>query len=113
MPPAHYQAYGPTVSVTEPLTPPAVAVIVTVPGAIAMAVPRLLASFEICVMVVSEELHVTEASCSVLLSLNVPVAMNRWVAPSESEGVAGVTAMETRLGGVRVAGTYSSEVDTS
>jgi hypothetical protein len=38
-----------------------------------------------------EELHVTDASCCVLLSLNVPVAMKVGVSLTEIEAFPGVT----------------------
>lgn len=55
-----------------------------------------------------EELQVTEASCSVLLSLKVPVAMNCCAVSRGSVGLLGLSDMETRFGGVNVAGSYSS-----
>jgi hypothetical protein len=67
----------------------------------------------ICATVVSVELQVTEASCSVLLSLKVPVAINRWVAPGDSVEVAGVIAIDSRFGGVRVPDSYSSALAKS
>ena len=53
---------GRTVSVAEPLKNPSVAVMVTVPGAIARAVPALVISLLICATVGSDELHVAKAS---------------------------------------------------
>lgn len=73
-----------------------------------MAVPRLVASLLMVVVVVSDELHVTEASCCMLPSLNVPVAMNCCVVRGDSMTVAGVTAIESRFAGVSVVGRYSS-----
>jgi hypothetical protein len=53
---------------------------------------------------VFEELQLTEASCWVLLSLKVPVAIKRCAVPRGIVGLLGLPAIETRLGGVRVAG---------
>ena len=64
------------------------------------AAPRLLESFVMPATPVLEELHLAEASCWVLLSLNVPVAVNICVAPWGTEGFTGVTAIETKFGGV-------------
>jgi hypothetical protein len=52
----------------------------------------------------SEELQVTEASCSVLLSLKLPVAMNCCAASRGTVGLVGLSEMETRFGGVSVSG---------
>src|ERR1041385_8867178 len=50
-----------------------------------------------------EELHSTDALIScVVLSLNVPVAVNCFVVPMAMLGLAGVTAIETRLALVTV-----------
>jgi len=52
---------------------------------------------------VFDEAHTTDAvrSC-VLLSENVPVAVNCWVCPTTTVGFAGVTAMDTSAGAVTV-----------
>jgi len=63
--------------------------------------------------VLSEELHVADDSTCVLLSVKVPVAINGWVFPVDIEGVEGLTAIETRLGGVSEFGWYSSELATA
>ena len=97
-----------TVRVAEPLTLPAVAVMVTAPAPTAKADPWLLASLLICAMVVFDEVHVTAASCSVLPPMNVPVAKNRCVAPAVSVYVPGVTTMDTRLAGDGVPSSYNS-----
>jgi hypothetical protein len=55
-----------------------------------------------------EELQVTEASCSVLPSLKVPVAINCCAVSRGTVGLLGLTEMETRFGGVSVPGSYSS-----
>lgn len=50
-----------------------------------------------------DELHNTDAVMSwVLVSLNVPVAVNCFVVPMAMLGLAGVTAIETRLAPVTV-----------
>jgi len=52
---------------------------------------------------VFEEDHATDAVIScVLLSENVPVAVNCWVCPTTTVGFAGVTAMDKRTGAVIV-----------
>jgi len=56
----------------------------------------------------SEELQVTDTSCSVLPPVNVPVAVKDCAVSRGMVRLPGVTAMETRLGGVRVVGVYSS-----
>jgi hypothetical protein len=55
-------------------------------------------------IVLSEELQEVEARVCVLLSLNVPVAMKGWTALTVSDGLAGLTAIETRPVGSRLAG---------
>lgn len=75
---------GPTVTVVEPQTVPAHAVKIAVPGATPQTTPLFVESFVIPLLlpesfvtvatVVSEELQITEVSCSVLLSLNAPIA---------------------------------------
>src|SRR5208282_3919289 len=57
---------------------------------------------------VLDELQVTEASCCVLLSLNVPVAVKRCAPSRGTVGLLGLNEMERRFGGVSVAGSYSS-----
>ncbi len=68
----------------------------------------MLASLLISATAEFDELQVTEASCSVLLSLKVPVAMNCCVVPGDKVDVAGVTSIDMRFGGVSVLGSYSS-----
>src|SRR5260370_155568 len=88
-----------TVILVVPLIVPALAVIVELPVALAVAEPPL-------VMVaadVDDELQVADAVRSwVLLSLNVPVALNCCVAPFGTEGFAGVTAIDCNTGAVTV-----------
>jgi hypothetical protein len=88
------------VSVAEPLTEPNVAVIVAVPGSTLVASPIVE---EMVATVGALELHCTLPVMSwVLPSLNVPVAVNCCVTPSGSVGIAGVTAIETRVADVTV-----------
>lgn len=54
-----------------------------------------------------DELHVADDSTCVLLSLNVPVAPICWLTPAVTEGLAGVSAIDTKPGGVKVAGWYT------
>lgn len=99
---------GAAVRVVVPHTAPVQALTVVVPAARAYAAPRLLASSVMPTTVVFDELQVTEASCCVLLSLNVPVAVKRWAVPRGTLGLPGLSEMETRFGGVSVAGSYNS-----
>jgi hypothetical protein len=55
-----------------------------------------------------DELHVTDASCWVLLSLNVPVAISFTLLPTGMTLFAGVAAMDNNAGGVRVVGPNNS-----
>jgi len=76
-----------------------VAVICVVPVAAAEARPEL----EMEATVEAEEFQLAElVTSAVLLSLNVPVAVNCWVSPLAMEGFAGVTAMETNVAAVTV-----------
>jgi hypothetical protein len=73
---------------------PEVAVMVVVPAATAVASPLLL----IVAVAGLDEVQVTELVISwVVPSENVPVAVNCWVAPPVTFGLAGVTAMEDRV----------------
>jgi len=81
-----------TVSTVDPLTLPALAVIVAVPIPTPLASPALLI---VAVATVSDvQLAVLVRSCW-LPSLNVPVAVNCCIVPFASEGAAGVTANDT------------------
>jgi hypothetical protein len=72
---------------------------VEVPVPAAVASPAVL----IVATVVLNELQVTElVRFWVLLSLNVPVAVNCCVVPLGIEELAGVTAMDTSVAGVTV-----------
>jgi hypothetical protein len=59
-------------------------------------------------MTLLEEFHITEASVSVLLSENVPVVMSCCAVPAITLGLAGLTEMETRFGGVSEFVSYRS-----
>ena len=93
-----------TVSVVEPHIVPVHAPTVVVPVASPSATPRLLESLEIVATVFVEELHVTEASVCVLLLLNVPVAVSFCAVPTGIDGFSGLTAIDTRFGGMSIAG---------
>src|ERR1700733_10357251 len=88
-----------TVRVVEPLIAPDVAVMVEVPTAAALARPPVL----IVAMVVVPEVQVTvDVKFCVVPSLNIPVAVNCWVAPLAIEGFAGVTAIDCNVAAVTV-----------
>src|SRR6266478_1851567 len=88
-----------TVSVVEPVTLPEVAWMVALPVPAAVASPAVL----LLATVALSEVQVTElVRFCVLVSLNVPVAVNCWVVPLGIEGLAGVTAMDTSVAAVTV-----------
>jgi hypothetical protein len=81
-----------TVSVVNPETPLSAAVIVVVPVDPAVASPVLL----MLATLVAEEVHVTDDVTSLLLlSPNVPVAVNCWVPLNATVGLAGDTVIAT------------------
>src|SRR5579871_4497097 len=83
-----------TVNVVDPLTPPELALIVLVPMPAPVANPpaAIVATDTVA------DVHVTEpVRFWVLLSLNVPVAVNCCVKPFVSEGFAGVTAIDFKV----------------
>jgi hypothetical protein len=82
-----------TVSTVEFVTGPRVAEMVLVPWLRLVARP-----FELIVATaVTEAPQITEADISlVLASAKVPVAVNCWVLPSGTEGLAGVTVNDTK-----------------
>ena len=83
-----------TVSTVEPVTPLSVAEIVEVPAATPVASPAALT----VATAVSAEAHVTWlVMFCVVLSENVPVAVNCSVVPVTMLGLAGVTAIEVRV----------------
>ncbi len=102
---------GITVTVVEPQIVPAQLVTVAVPGVTPKAWPRLLRSLVRVVIVLSDELHVAVPSVWVLLSLNVPVAVNTCAAPAGSDDAGGVSAIDTRPAGVTLAGMYNSPLE--
>ena len=96
-----------TVSTVEPLIDDDVAVIVEVPTPAPVASPAVL----IVAVVVVPELHATVlVRFCVVPSLNVPVAVNRWVAPLVIDGFAGVTAIDCNVAAVTVS-TVDPEID--
>jgi len=90
---------GVTVSVAEPVTEPDVAVICVVPAARVMANPEAL--IEAIALVADPQLTWLVRFC-VLPSVNVPVAVNCWELPSATDGVGGVTAIDTNAAVVTV-----------
>jgi hypothetical protein len=88
-----------TVRVVFAETSPEVAVMVVVPAVTAVASP-LLSTVATAVL---EELQVTEMVTSwVVPSEKVPVAVNCWVVPPGTLGLAGVTAMEDKVAEVTI-----------
>src|SRR5439155_9196430 len=85
---------GPTVSCVEPMMPAWVAEIVVVPTAAAFARPAA----EIVAADVDDAHTTVPVMSAVEPSLNVPVAVYCWVRPFASVMLAGVTAIDTRLG---------------
>jgi len=88
-----------TVRMVEPLTDPKEAEIVVMPCLDVLASPWLL----MVATAVLEEFQLTKVvrSC-VLPSVKVPVALNCCFVPSGMEGLPGVTARDTKTGGVTV-----------
>lgn len=85
------------VNTVEPKMLPEVAVMVVEPMARAVTRPESL----MAATPVSDELHVTNAVRSWVEPFEkVPVALNCWVVPTAMLGLAGVTAMDTNIGGV-------------
>src|SRR5258707_6046050 len=89
---------GLTVSTVEPVIAPLVAEIVDVPAPTPVARPVAL----IVATVVVPDAHTALLSTCVLLSLNVPVAVNCCLLPLLLDGFAGVTAIDISVGGVTV-----------
>jgi hypothetical protein len=88
-----------TVSKVEPEIDDDVAVMVEVPTPAPLARPPVL----IVAMVVVPEVQVTvDVKFCVVPSLNVPVAVNCWVAPLAIDGFTGVTAIDCRVAAVTV-----------
>jgi len=92
-----------TVAVVEPVTDPEVAVTLAVPSAILLATPGVGAPVLIVRMAGVSVLQSTVVVMScVLPSVYVPVAVNAWVVPKGSVGIAGVTAIDTNTAGLIV-----------
>src|SRR5579863_137333 len=96
-------AAGLTVMVVLPLTEPEVALMEAEPVAKLVARPSEPALLLMVATEASDELQFTVAvRFCVLPSVNVPVAVNCWLAPRGVSGSAGVTAMDTSVAGVTV-----------
>jgi hypothetical protein len=96
-----------TVSTVEPEIDDDVAEMVEDPAPAPLASPDAL----IVAMVLVPDDHVTlDVRFCVVPSLNVPVAVNCWVAPLVIEGFAGVTAMDCSVAAVTVS-TVEPEID--
>jgi len=94
---------GCTVSVVDPFTLPRVALIVVEPEPTLVASPFEPAVLLIVATPVADELQVTVVVMfCVLLSEYVPVAVNCSVCPCVIVGLAGVTAIEVKVGGGRL-----------
>ncbi len=92
-----------TVSVVDPDMLPDPAVIVVEPAATGVATPLEPAALLIVATPVLDELQVTDVvRFRVEPSEYVPVAVNCWVVPLATLGLAGVTARETSVAGVTV-----------
>ena len=91
-----------TVAEAVPVIAPEVAVMVTVPRSLPVASPLTV----IEATLVDDELHVTVPVIScVLLSENVPVAVNCCTVPRGMPAIMGVTLMEVRVALVTVSST--------
>jgi hypothetical protein len=94
-------AAGVTVSVVEPDILPETAVIVVEPAPAEVATPLVPTALLIDAMPVDNELHVTNVVMScVVLSENVPTAVNCWLVPAAMVGLVGVTARDTSVADV-------------
>ena len=96
---------GVTVSVVDPDILPDVAVIVVVPAAAGVASPLVLEPAELLMAATpaADEFQIASIVRSwVVLSENVPVAVNCFVVPSAILGLAGVIASETSIACVTV-----------
>ena len=95
-----------TVNTVLPATLETVAETVEMPPETPVAKPEALT----VATAVADELHAAElVRFCVLPSEYVPVAVNCCVPPSKTAGVAGVTAMETRLAGGAPTNTTSTQ----
>jgi hypothetical protein len=93
---------GFTVNPVDPVTLPEVALMLAVPGVVAVASPALL--IETIDGLADDQLTAVVRSF-VLPSLYVPVALNCCVCPFATTGFAGVTAMLASVGGAAVTAT--------
>jgi hypothetical protein len=85
------------VTVSVPLNSPLAAVIVAVPALTPVTRPEALT----VATEASDELQVTcEPTSLVVLSENVPVAINCWVVPAANDGFVGVTAIDASVAAV-------------
>jgi hypothetical protein len=92
-----------TVSVADPVMPPDIAVIVVKPAATDVAKPLEPAALLIGATAAVDEYQVTAVvRFCVVLSENVPVAVNCCVVPFTMLGLVGVTAMDTSVAEVTV-----------
>src|SRR5262249_61331522 len=99
LPAASTAGGGVPVLPVEPVTAPEVALMVVVPAATAVARPWVPLVLLMVAVPVTDEAHVTDVvRFWVLPSLNVPVAVNCWVAPLAIDGFAGVTASDVNVG---------------
>jgi hypothetical protein len=90
-----------TLRVVEPDTNPKMAVIVVVPAATGVVLPLLPAALLMVAMDVTDELQVTNVVRSwIVLSENVPVALNCWAVPNGILGFVGRIDSDTSVAGV-------------
>src|SRR5215813_1458430 len=96
-------AGGVTVRMVEPVTIPKEAVIVVVPWARLVACPWPPVELPIAATAALDEFQATKkVKFWMAPFVKVPMALNRWVIPSGMEGLGGVTAKDTKAGGVTV-----------
>jgi len=86
---------GVTINVELPDTDPDVAVMIVEPMVTEVASPEV--AFTVAMVAVPEDQVALVVRSAVLVSLNVPVAVNSCVSPFARLGFDGVTAIETRL----------------
>jgi hypothetical protein len=97
-----------TVSVAVPQIEPAHALTVALPAATAYTAPELVESLVTVTIVESEELQEAETSVCTLPSLKDPMAVKGCAVPTGMAELLGFTEIDTRAGGVVVAGWYNS-----
>src|SRR5580700_6358229 len=93
-----------TVNVVEPPTEPAVAASVVVPWPITLTIPELPTALLIVATEGLDELQTTDCIVWLLPSLKAPVATSCCSCPGRRKRFEGVTAIDTKPGGVRLAG---------